>query len=333
MKLTREGKGLLITGILVAMAALNTGNNLIYLLTALMLSLGLLEIVAGYFNLRKVSGDVVVEEPVYAGSSQTAFYRFFNDRKHRPSFMVSLEDAAAGMFAIAPRINPDGMTEVKGTVTFQFRGRVCLSQMKLSSGYPFGFYRNTVKMTSSKSFLVYPELMDVRGMLAGVRSITGSGALPHPAGEDFTDIRPYQQGDPMHDIHWKATAKTGGLMVKEFRAGISRHVTVALDTSATATPEMLEKGISLAASMVEVLFSEGYPVRLKTLAQISAPARSLEQLYHIMDMLALIQPEELDPRTLYKQEQEILLVVLCSRESPFRNLAHNAAGVFDAIRL
>lgn len=333
MKLTREGKGLFITGILVAMAALNTGNNLIYLLTALMLSLGLLDVVAGYFNLKKVSGDVAVEEPVYAGSSQTAFYRFFNERKHGPAFMVSLKDAATEMFAIAPRIDPDGIIEVKGAVTFRRRGRIRLSHMKLSSGYPFGFYRNVLKLKNPKSFLVYPELMDVRSLLAGVRSITGSGALPHPAGEDFTDIRPYQQGDPMHDIHWKSTAKTGGLMVKEFRAGISRHVTVALDTSATATSEMLEKGISLAASLVEVLFSEGYPVRLKTMAQVSAPARSREQLYHIMDMLALMQPEEPAPQDFHEEGQEILLLVLCSRESPFRSLVHHATGVFDAVRL
>ncbi len=333
MKLTREGKGLLITGVLVGMAALNTGNNLIYLLTALMLSLGILDVVAGYFNLKKVSGDVVVEEPVYAGTSQTAFYRFFNDRKHNPAFLVTLKNTTTGMFVVAPRIDPDGMTEMKGVITFRCRGRILLSRMKLSSGYPFGFYCNTVKLNNPKSFLVYPELIDVRGLLAGIRSIAGSGALPHPAGEDFTDIRPYQQGDPMRNIHWKSTAKTGGLMVKEFRAGISRHITVALDTSAGAAPEILEKGISLAASLVEALFSEGYPVRLKTLAQVSAPARSREQLHHIMDMLALIQPEEQVSQTLQEEGQEILLVVLCSRESPFRNLAQRATGVFDAIRL
>ncbi|NOY23888.1 MAG: DUF58 domain-containing protein [Acidobacteria bacterium] len=333
MKLTREGKGLLITGVLVAMAALNTGNNLIYLLTALMLSLGLLDVVAGYSNLKKISADVVVEEPLYAGPGQTAFYRFFNDKKHSSAFLVTLKDTDTGMFAVAPRIDPDGMTEIKGVVTFSCRGRIRLSHMKLSSGYPFGFYRNVVKLNNPKSFLVYPELIDVQGLLAGVRSIAGSGALPHPSGEDFTDIRPYQQGDPMRDIHWKSTAKTGGLMVKEFRAGISRHVTVALDTSARATPEILEKGISLAASLVEALFSEGYPVRLKTLAQVSAPARSREQLYHIMDMLALIQPEEPVPQALQEEGQEILLVVLCSRDSPFRNLAQRASGVFDAIRL
>ncbi len=333
MKLTREGKGLLITGVLVAMAALNTGNNLIYLLTAMMLSLGLLDVVVGHFNLRKLSGDVVVEEPVYAGVSQTAVYRFFNDRKHGTAFLVNLSDDEAGMVSSAPRVDAEGMVEVKDSVTFVQRGRVRLSHMKLSCGYPFGFYRNTIRLKNPKSFLVYPRLIDVRNLLAGVQSISGSGALPHPAGEDFTDIRPYRQGDPMRDIHWKATAKSGGLMVKEFRAGVSRHVTVALDTGKTAEPEILEKGISLAASLVEVLFSEGHPVRLKTLSRVSAPARSREQFYHIMDMLALVQQEELDPQTLHEDGQGILLVVLCSRESPFRNLTQHAAGVFDAVGL
>ncbi len=303
MKLTREGKGLLVTGILVAMAALNTGNNLIYLLASLMASLGILDMVAGWFNLRKLSGDVVLEEPVYAGSSKTISCRFFNDRRYRPAFLVSMKDVAAGISAVAPRVGAEEMTEINNTVTFRHRGRIYLSDIQLSSGYPFGFYRNVVKLNNPKSFLVYPELVDVRGLLSGLCSVSGSGALPHPSGEDFTDIRPYQQGDPMRDIHWKSTAKAGELMVKEFRAGISRQVTVALDTSAGAAPEIFEKGISLAASLVEMLFSQGYPVRLKTLAQVSVAARSREQLYHIMDMLALLQAEEPEPGTLDEDGQ------------------------------
>ena len=330
MKLTREGKGLLVTGVLVAMAALNTGNNLIYLLTALMLSLAFLDLAAGYRNLRRVSAEVLVKEPVYAGVPVPVLYRFFNEHKSRPAFLVRLFASAVGISPVVPRIDPDSFLEVKDTVVFQKRGRTGLSGASLTSAYPFGFYRNASTLKQSGSFLVYPKLRDVRALLAGVRAITGFGALPHPAGEDFTDIRPYRQGDPMRDVHWKATAKYGGLMVKEFRAGISHRVTVLLDNSVAAAPEVLEMGISLAASIVETLFSEGYPVRLKTLASVSPPARSREQLYYIMDMLALLQPEEADSQLLLEDDGGILLVILCSRGSPLKSLARGAAGVFDA---
>ncbi len=320
------------TGVLVAMAALNTGNNLIYLLTALMLSLGILDVAAGWFNLRKISGDVDVAEPVYAEEELSVTFRFLNERKHGASFLVKLIDSAAGLSATAPGIEPDSMAVVRSQAVFRRRGQICLSEMKLISGYPFGFYQNSRNVNNPKTFLVYPRLMDVRSLLEGARGMTADGALPHPAGEDFTDIRPYREGDPMRDIHWKATAKSGNLMVKEFRAGISRQVTVALDSGVEAEPETLEKGISLAASLVDLFFSDGIPVRLLTSGAVSVPARSREQFYHIMDMLALLQPEEAD--VLHPVEAgEAVFVILCSRNSPFWVLAEGAAGVFDAAAL
>ncbi|NOZ13821.1 MAG: DUF58 domain-containing protein [Acidobacteria bacterium] len=333
MKLTREGKGLIVTGVLVAMAALNTGNNLIYLLTALMLALGILDVAAGWFNLRKISGDADVEEPVYAEEELSVTFRFLNERKHGTSFLVKLLDPAAGLSATAPRIAPDSMTTIRSQAVFRRRGRVCLSEMKLVSGYPFGFYQNSRNLKNPKHFLVYPKLMDVRNLLEGSRGMTADGVLPHPAGEDFTDIRPYRQGDPMRDIHWKATAKSGHFMVKEFRAGISRQVTVALDSGVEADMETLEKGISLAASLVDLFFSDGIPVRLLTPGAASTPARSREQFYHIMDMLALLQREAVDAAFPPVEAGEAVFVILCSRNSPFRKLAQGAAGVFDAAAL
>ena len=47
MEITREGKGLLLTTVLVSLAALNTGNNLIYLLLSLMISLMVADFLAG----------------------------------------------------------------------------------------------------------------------------------------------------------------------------------------------------------------------------------------------------------------------------------------------
>ncbi len=333
MKLTREGKGLAVTGLLVAMAALNTGNNLIYLLTAVMISLGILDLVAGYLNLKKLNADIEIPEPIYAGVSLPVAFRFVNGRKRIPAFLIRFSGESGIHSPTAGRVDPGAELVLKSHVRFVKRGRLDISGFTLSSAYPFGFFRNRVRLfNNSRFFLVYPELTDVRGLLTGIKGAAGSGALPHPSGEDFTDIRPYRHGDPMRGIHWKATAKSGNLMVKEFRTGISRHVTIFLDNHPGVNPEVFEKGVSLAASLAELLFSEGYPVCVDSFAQSFGPARSREQLYRIMDFLAVVQPEAPDLR-IVDEESGVLLLVQCGSGFLFPKLLNRASGVFHAVRL
>ena len=58
MKITREGKRFILTTVLIGVAALNTGNNLIYLIFSLMLSFIALAIVLLRINLSGITLEV-----------------------------------------------------------------------------------------------------------------------------------------------------------------------------------------------------------------------------------------------------------------------------------
>ena len=52
---------------------------------------------------------------------------------------------------------------------------------------------------------------DTRGLLEG-----GRYALLHMRSMEFNDLRPYVPGDDVRDIDWKATARSGSVLIKRF---------------------------------------------------------------------------------------------------------------------
>jgi hypothetical protein len=53
---------------------------------------------------------------------------------------------------------------------------------------------------------------------------------PWPSGFEFYGMREYVPGDDLRRIVWRASARTGKVMVREAEQGITDHVTVVLDT-------------------------------------------------------------------------------------------------------
>src|SRR5439155_19224579 len=94
---------------------------------------------------------------------------------------------------------------------------------------------------------------------------------PWPSGLEFYGMREYVQGDDLRRIVWRASARTGKIMVREAEQGITDHVTIILDTDRGAhsrdgegLSESFETGIRAAASLGVRHLREGYEVKVET---------------------------------------------------------------------
>jgi uncharacterized protein (DUF58 family) len=94
---------------------------------------------------------------------------------------------------------------------------------------------------------------------------------PWPSGMEFYGMREYHPGDDLRRIVWRASARTGKIMVREAEQGITDHITIMLDTDRGAhsrdgegLSESFETGIRAAASLGVRHLREGYEVRLET---------------------------------------------------------------------
>ena len=106
-------------------------------------------------------------------------------------------------------------------------------------------------------------------------------------------IREYQPGDPMAAVHWKSSAKTGTLRVKEFSKGGLHNYTLFLNiidpqTNVMVGPETLENRVTETASLAYHLIRRGDEVSLKT-AEMQIPSGNTEaHLEHILKYLARV---------------------------------------------
>lgn len=93
---------------------------------------------------------------------------------------------------------------------------------------------------------------------------------PWPSGLEFYGMREYVRGDDLRRVVWRASARTGKLMVREAEQGITDHVTVILDTYRGHHSrdgdysESFETGVRAAASLAVRHLREGYQLKVET---------------------------------------------------------------------
>jgi uncharacterized protein (DUF58 family) len=112
------------------------------------------------------------------------------------------------------------------------RGRFRLGPATLVSGDPFGIVALSRRVASSNEILVYPRSEDLPHFSLPGADLSGGQATRARAfhvSPNVATIREYAPGDSMSHIHWRSTARTGRMMVKEFELDPSADIYLVLD--------------------------------------------------------------------------------------------------------
>ncbi|MCP5108845.1 MAG: DUF58 domain-containing protein [bacterium] len=223
--------GLLMILLLTAMliASVNYGNNMAYILTFLLLSLMIVGLVFARNNLKGLYAANVMPRPVYAGERLRIDLELHNQSRGRrygiwlahPGIESSRD--LSGPFSVAG----DSNTTVEFSFSTPRRGRFILSHVELLTIYPLGLFGVRGKLNVEKTYLVYPRPEGDRPWpqpeVIELEQYSGEGQLMK-GGDDFTGVRPYRPGEPMHHVDWKAVARGRPLAIKEFTGGGSTRL-------------------------------------------------------------------------------------------------------------
>ena len=117
-------------------------------------------------------------------------------------------------------------------VHFLMRGYFQLGPLLIESGDLFGLHRRYRVVTEPRFVTVLPRMVPLRGYDIAARRTLGEIRLTHRLFEDPTRIsgvRPYQPGDALHRIHWRASAHTGQLQSKVYEPSAMSGATLLLD--------------------------------------------------------------------------------------------------------
>ena len=158
------------------------------------------------------------------------------------------------------------------------------------AGDPLGLTHRETVVAEPFELLVHPriELVSDRPLTRQFEDppIRPPVSKPWPSGLEFYGMREYVPGDDLRRIVWRATARTGKVMVREAEQGITDHITIILDTDRGAhsrdgegLSESFETGVRAAASLGVRHLREGYEVRSRPTAgrwsgRCGAPGRS-----------------------------------------------------------
>jgi uncharacterized protein (DUF58 family) len=307
---------------LVALAALNTGNNLIYLVLASMLASLLCSALLPLYNLRGLKASAWALQPLFAKRPCSLRIRIESPRR-LPAYSIHVV-GPGGLRLRFARIK--GSEEATARVKFARRGLYQGMKVRLQSSFPSIFFVASVEVPLEGHLLVYPELRDLGPWRPAPRG--RGGPRPLLPGEEPQSLRPYVPGDDTRRISWKALARHQSLLVKDTRQEPLASTAVVLDGTGPPSEEAFEECLSLAASVAKRLLEEGHMVALLT-AQDRVPFGSgPAQLWRILEVLALAEEPQRWQRSLQGMEAGVL--ILKSRASALSRRAQEFGHVIYA---
>jgi len=339
-RLTREGVAYLGAILVLVLAAVNTGNNLLFMILACSLA-GL--IVSGILSRIVLTGVELkfeLPEHIFAEQPVLAEMELTNHKQVLPSFSLRVVgETKKGnhaekiltrpvFFPYIPRLTS---ARQKVELLFPRRGVYRQDAFGIRTRFPFGFFEKTREVPTEQQIVVYPRVSPAEQFFEVLPLLSGEMASFYRGrGHDLHSLREYQPSDGARFVDWKVSARVGTLMVREFSREDERRVAIVFDPftapeegRSSALPGetgsgQFERAVSLAASIAWHFYEINSVIQFRTNRYATPMASASEVIYDALHELALIQPEpaSTDGRFLDEmaKDQEVFKIILTSRE-------------------
>ena len=234
LRFTREGKFFVGITLGVGFAAINTGNNLLYLLLGMLLALIIVSGLMSELSLRDLT--VVRRLPLRAqvGKPHLVEIEVFNHKKRIPSYAIEVEDLRAGQPAdkrcFFLKISPHSAQVAAYRRTPNRRGRDTHVGFRIATRFPFGLFEKSREVPAEGTLIIYPAIDPV--VLAAPppgRFVGGDASNGRGHGEDFAGLRLLREGEDPRDVHWRKSAQARQLVTRERSQETRPDVSLSLD--------------------------------------------------------------------------------------------------------
>jgi uncharacterized protein (DUF58 family) len=169
-----------------------------------------------------------------------------------PSRVVLPVGSGRGEFGIQ-RLSPGERTEELFSIPTQRRGVVEVGPVSIVKGDPLGLFERAHRRDDPVDLFVHPQTVLFDGQSLGfLRDLEGLPAADLSRDDvSFHALNEYQPGDDLRHVHWRSTARTGVMMVRQYEETRRSHFVIGLSTSSAdyASTEDFELGISVAGSI------------------------------------------------------------------------------------
>ncbi len=202
--------GLMLVAML--LGSLNYANNLGLLLTFLLGALAVVAMHACPRNLEARGFQAAGTEPPFAG--QPAVFRIALANPGRAARCDLEARATTGAHAGAS-LAGGGESTLEIRVPTRRRGSIVLGRVEVATRYPYGLFRAWAVVHPGIACVVSPAPAPDAPPPAVAPAHDAEGCRRRGE-DDFAGLKDYHPGDPPRHIAWKAYARAGELLVKEF---------------------------------------------------------------------------------------------------------------------
>jgi uncharacterized protein (DUF58 family) len=312
--LTRGGVVLLAMTGFVYVAALTSGANLLYVAFGVLVGALVVSVPAASWSLGRLEIRRDFSEHIVAGEPTDITYHLASGKRYWPTLALHFRERHADL-AEAPRgfilhlpVKTAEPVKIATRLVARRRGLIKLDTVEVSTTFPFGFIRRTRRLHVPQDMIVYPRIgMLNRHLALEYRESVESGAMTsnRRGGQDeFYGVREYRPGDNVRAIHWRSSARTGEVMIREMAANAPPQLIVVLNLRTWREQggdrEPVERAIELAAALVCYGFFENFAVGLAVAglaegAVPPAPRMGRDARAGLLRQLAVIDPEAIRP--------------------------------------
>ena len=304
LRATRAGWCFVVIVFGVGFAALNTGNNLLYLILSLLLAFLVLSGLLSESSLRGLRVERRLPREIFAGAQNRIALRIHNDLSRAPSFAISIEDLRAGgeefdqagrSFAL--RVGPKDSVDLSYDFAPSDRGEMAFVGCRLSTRFPFGLFVKSVDLDLETPALVYPRIQSLTSTDEphGTLEIGEERRRRASEGDVVSGLREYIEGDSVQRIHWRRSLHARKLIVGERDGEKSAQIEVRLAIPESLGSAEIERRISRATSEVVENLEQGLRVGLRTATNLFAPNAGF---LHRTDLLSFLARVKADPAEL-----------------------------------
>lgn len=301
LKFTREGRYFVAITVGIGLAAINTGNNLLYLLLGWLLSV---IIASGALSDVSMRGLRVRRRPpprIFAERPFLMEISVENLKGSLSSYSIEIEDLVEreplDKKCYFLKVPPGRIQRTSYRHTFPTRGIYEFTGFRIGTKFPFALFQKSRDVRESGEALVFPSVYPVPTPSPRAQNPGGTVATQIGRRGEFFGLREYRDGDDRRDIHWRSSARTGRLLVREYEDESQKRATILVDNALPLNEadepgeddaEALERAISLAASLATAYIGVSYAVKLMARGTQVPFSAGQPQLTRILRALALL---------------------------------------------
>jgi uncharacterized protein (DUF58 family) len=270
--------------LLLGFSAVNTGNNLLFLVVSALLAFMAVTGLAGMLNLQKLTPRIQIPAEIFARTPAAFRLQLVNSKKRLPSFLIQIKTSSGDSLNV-PIVSSGTSYEGDFSISFPERGPATVGVITVSSTFPVGFFTRYWKFIMEEPLVVFPRLMRCEPYGSGSgREEQGAGKrISRGADGELDSIAEYSGVEPLRLIHWKHSARSDDLLVKEFNGNAVKPLLINLKE---VPGQHVEEQLSRAAWLVRQYITQR-PVGLVLDRRVIPPASGRRQSQQLLKELAM----------------------------------------------